>query len=174
MIKMRAKTEIKGGDKFARQLREELKKYSKSYVTIGVHDDAGKYPDGTPEVFEVALWNEFGTKKTPERSFMRSAVDDNEGKINALREEAISNIFTKNWTILQALKFMGENIQLLVQNKIKSNVPPPYGTGKGNASPEEIEARQRAKAKKTGGQVNTLIESGLMLRSITYKVHLER
>lgn len=129
-----------------------------AYVTIGVHEDAGAYPDGT-SVVQVALWNEFGTDNMPERSFIRSTVDENRSKIEVWRLEMIENIMTKGWTVNKALEAMGFRIQVLIQNKIKSNVPPP------NA--ESTLAGKR----RDGVGSSTLIHSGLMLRSIGYRVY---
>ena len=43
-------------------------------LTVGVHEDAGTYEDGTP-VAMVASAHEFGTSKTPQRSWMRGWLD---------------------------------------------------------------------------------------------------
>jgi hypothetical protein len=149
------------GDKQFKELLEKLRKYKTASVTIGIHEDAGQYTDGSTSVAEVALWNEFGTRNIPERSFLRSAIDDNASKINAWREEAIENIMEKGWTVQKALEMVGLRIQILIQNKIKSNVPPPN-------------APSTAKAKLKEGQApSTLIATGLMVRSVTYKVNLK-
>jgi hypothetical protein len=141
---------------------KKLKQIKTGYVTIGVHEDAGSYGDGT-EVVKVALWNEFGTPDAdypiPERSFFRTAIDQNIDKINNWRDEMIDNIFEKGWSVEKALNAMGLRIQILVQNKIKSNVPP-------------INAESTSASKKSRGVgQKTLMDSKLMLRSVTYKVH---
>ena len=138
---------------------KKIEQIKRGYVTIGVHEGAGSYPDGT-SVVKVALWNEFGTETSPERSFFRSAIDQNMDKINKWREEMLDNIMEKNWPVEKALKAMGLRIQILVQNKIKSNVPPP------NAPSTDAEKTRKGVGHKT------LIDSGLMLRSVTYKVNL--
>lgn len=159
MIISKVSTSDSGSAEF-KKLIETLGRYKNSYVTIGIHEDAGEYP-GEASVAEVALWNEFGTRFTPERSFLRSALDDNNAKINSWREEAIENILDKGWTVEKALEMMGLRIQLLIQNKIKSDVPPPN-------APSTV-----AMKKKDGVAPRTLIWSGLMLRSVTYKVILK-
>lgn len=151
------------------QFRKVLIAYSTARVTIGLHEDAGTYP-GTdpPSVVEVGLWNEFGTRFSPERSWLRSAIDENESQINAWREAAIRAIvdeFALHGVVTKAffhkqLSSIGFKIQVLVQNKIKSNIPPPN-------------TEETAMAKdKAGVAAVTLIDSGLMLRSVTYKVEL--
>ena len=67
-----------------------------SYVSVGFHEDAGKYDEpNAPDVVEVALWNEFGTRRTPERSFIRSAIDENKDRINEWRKELMTKVMTQ-------------------------------------------------------------------------------
>lgn len=174
MIKSKATTtETK---KLPIDLEKTMKEIQQGYVLVGVHEDAGQYTneDGTrgPMVAEVAMWNEFGTRTSPERSFMRSATDENMPRINAWREELLSDIFTGKKTVSKALAALGFRIQTLIQNKIKSNVPPPnapstvaHKQGAGTL-PKGGSAKEMIAGSKTG----TLIDSGLMLRSITFKV----
>lgn len=142
---------------FGKDFFKKLDQIKKSYVTIGIYEDAGSYENGET-VIKVALGNEFGTDTIPERSFFRSAIDDNLDKINKWREEMIVNIFENNWPVEKALRAIGLRIQVLVQNKIKSNIPP-----------DNSPATKAHKLKEGVGQ-KTLIETGLMLRSVTFKV----
>ncbi len=163
------------------KFREQLKRYKNAYVSVGVHEGAGSYESGVT-VAEVALWNEFGTRNIPERSWMRSTLDAKVRLINKWRKEAVENICTGKWTIAKALEVMGFRIQVLLQNAIKSNIPPPYGTGKRIEGPlqeaalsaheDKVTKAQDAKQKRGLAPV-TLIESGLMLRSVTFQVHLD-
>lgn len=176
MIKSKTTTKDSNPDLIRRFLRK-IRGSEKAYVTIGVHDDAGKYPGpNAPSVVEVALWNEFGTQTSPERSFIRSTLDDNRSQIEQWRLEVIANVLHKDWTVTKALETIGFRVQTLIQNKIKSNVPPP------NASSTQRKKSQSGSLPKTldgasvGDQVSllsssTLIDTGLMLRSIGFKVH---
>lgn len=165
---MSVKTETKGQENVDR-IMQEIQKLKGSYVTIGFYEDAGKYPGGQ-SVVEVALWNEFGTSTSPERSFFRSAVDENMSQLNAWREDFLNRIVRGEMTVEKALETVGMRIQIMIQNKIKSNVPPPYGTGMGNP-PERVLELQEAKRRK-GYSTETLRATELMLRSVTYKVHM--
>lgn len=131
-----------------------------AYVSVGVHEDAGKYsgPGEQPSVVEVALWTEFGTRFMPERSWLRSAVDENLSQIDRWREEILQEIWEEKITVQAGLEQMGYRLQVLVQNKIRSNVPPP------NA---ESTLEQK---RKDGVGDGTLIHTGLLLRSVTFKV----
>ena len=155
------KSKVKTSDSNPQQIKnfqKKIKGKEKAYVTIGVHPDAGTYGDGT-SVVEVALWNEYGTSTIPERSFIRSAIDQNTKLIEAWRLEMIENILTKDWSVKQALEAIGFRVQTLIQNKIKSNVPPPN-------APSTLAQKRR-----DGTGSNTLINTGLLLRSIGYKVY---
>lgn len=167
MIYVKGQTTVKGEPEFLIVMKK-IKQLAKSYVTIGIHESAGSYPGGA-SVVEVGMWNEFGTETAPERSWMRATIDENLGLLNQWREEMFTNIVEKGWTVQKALEAIGMRIQILLQNKIKSNVPPPYGTGKGKADAVEIAKRQAAKEARVGHH-ETLRETELLLRSITYQV----
>lgn len=148
-------TKVRGQEKVDRLLAE-VHHLKTAYVTIGIHKDAGKYEDGT-DVVEVALWNEFGTRNIPERSFFRSTMDENVSKINAWREAAVDKIL-RGGSVEEALRDIGFKIMVLIQNKIKSNVPPPL-------APSTVRAKEEK-----GRPPVTLIDSGLMLRSVSFRV----
>lgn len=136
-------------------LLKEFPKMKGSYVTVGFYAGT-KYDDGT-DVVEVALWNEFGTKNTPQRSFIRSAVDENIEKINSWREQALIEIVEHKKSVKSALDGLGFKLVTLVQNKIKSNVPPPL-------------AESTREGKQREGSTNwnrTLMDTETMLNSVT-------
>lgn len=136
---------------------KRMKHTSGSYVTIGVHEGAGDYESGV-SVVQVALWNEFGTERIPERSFLRSVLYGNESLINSWRQKEIKEIMEKKTTPEKALSSIGFRIRELVKNKIGSDVPPPN-------APSTL-----ARKKRLGVAPRTLIESGLLQRSIDFKV----
>lgn len=156
MIRPRIRFEEKNDEVMKRLLRE-MPKLRGSYVSIGFHEGAGEYDDGT-SVVEVALWNEFGTKDTPQRSFIRSTLEEHSDQINRWREEAMVAIVEKGVSTEKALESLGFKLQVLIQNKIKSNVPPPNAES------------TREHKKREGVPQRTLIETGLMLRSVSYRV----
>jgi hypothetical protein len=157
LIRSKISTKVKGQE-MVKQFLERIGKGADSYVSVGVHEGAGSYPDGQ-SVVEVALWNEYGTRTVPERSFLRSTVDENIPLLNQWREEMIKKVLHEGWTVHKALEAIGFRIQVLIQNKIKSNVPPPN-------APSTVDAKNAH-----GVAPNTLIDTGLLLRSITYQVH---
>lgn len=65
-------------------LAEELaaaQKLANAQVKIGIQaDEKGEYKNGA-SVIDVAIWNEFGTKKIPSRPFIRQCFSDNQAAI---------------------------------------------------------------------------------------------
>lgn len=156
MVKPKISFEVRNTAVMDRLLKE-MPKLRKSYVTVGFFE--GKtYEDGT-DVVEVAMWNEFGTKNTPQRSFIRSTIEENSDKINRWREEALVEIVEKGATAKKALDGLGEKIVILIQNKIKSNVPPPN-------APSTMAAKKRENSTNWG---RTLMDTETMLNSVTFR-----
>lgn len=149
-IKEKGKSEWKKATK-------ELEKLKDAYVSVGLHEDAGAYDSGV-SVVQVGLWNEFGTETAPERSWLRSTVDEHAGDLNRWRVELLKKIMAGEETAEHALETLGFRVRELVRNKINSNVPPPN-------APSTIAAKHRA-----GVAPHTLVNSTLLSRSVEYKV----
>jgi hypothetical protein len=161
LIKIKTETTSKG-DELVKRLIKIIKHAPNAHVRIGFFEGAGSYQGkDAPDVIEVALWNEYGTSRSPARSFIGSAIDENEASIAQWREEIIEGIVLKGWTIEKGMEYMGFHIKTLIENKIKSNVPPPN-------APSTIAMKAA-----DGVSPNTLIHTGLMLRSVTYQVFLK-
>lgn len=140
------------------RLRSALSKIGGGYVTVGVHDGAGRYTNGA-RVEQVAAWMEFGTMHIPERSFIRSAINEDLPRINKWRTELLGKLVAGKTTVERALGALGMRVQILVQNQIKSGLLP------------ENSASVQALKRRLGLPQTTLIFTGLLLRSVAYKVH---
>lgn len=179
MIKPSVKIEERGKAEWERYV-SRFKKVNQAYVTVGFHEGAGHYPGpNAPLVVEVALWNEFGTVNAPSRPFMAIAIDSHTAQINRWREEAIAKILDEGWTPRKALEMLGFRIQVLIQNQIKSNTPPPNAPSTVKAKrasgvlPRQFKKGVDNKGRPYSDRTKTLIDSGLMLRSVTYKVFVD-
>lgn len=160
MIKVRV--QVRDNKRAWDEFRARMRKVHGSHVTVGVHPDAGSYSEpGAPTVAEVALWAEFGTKRSPERSFLRSAIDEGQHQIDRWRVELLEQVKDGKMTVEKALEALGFRAQVLVQNKIKSGVPP------ANAESTLREKRRE------GVGATTLQWTRLLLRSIGHKVNLK-
>lgn len=61
-------------------------------LTIGVHDDADPYPNGT-DVAVVGAVHEFGSAEVPQRSFLRGWIDSGgQSVVGNVGEEAIGKV----------------------------------------------------------------------------------
>jgi len=93
----------------------------------------------------------------PERSFLRSTVDENHEKYGKLLRKAILSVIRGKATPEQALGLVGVQVVNDVQAKIRSSVAPPN-------SPRTI-ARK--------GSSVTLVDGSRLVQSIDYLVELE-
>jgi hypothetical protein len=123
-------------------------------VSVGVHEDAGSYEDGTP-VAVAAAYNEFGSEEglIPERSFLRSTMDENESRYGRELEKAVDRTLD-GVSLATALLPLAITAREDVQKKIDSHPPPPN-------APSTV-------AKKGHGR--TLEETGLLRDSIVARV----
>ena len=120
----------------------------KEKLEIGFFESA-KYPSGE-YVAQVARYNEFGTLNIPMRPFFRNAINKNIKKWYATLQNAIN----QNATPSKALSIVGEVARADIIQSITDLRTPPN-------------AESTIKQKKS---TNPLIDTGLMRRSVTYKV----
>lgn len=124
------------------------------YVTLGIHEDEGRQRDGDgPTVAEYATFNEFGMG-VPERSFLRSTVDEHRDEIARRLETAITDQLDGRRTVGQGLERLGLWATGRVKMKIRDLRDPPN-------APRTIALK---------GSDNPLIDTGRMRNSIAYKV----
>ena len=115
-------------------------------VLVGILDD--------PELAPIAAFNEFGTDTIPERSFLRSTVDENRTKYGTAMGAAIVDVLVRGQTVEQAFGGLGELVQFDIQDKIEAIDHP-------RNAPSTI-------AKK--GFDDPLIETGILHDSIDFEV----
>ena len=165
IIQVKVAFKNRGNIDLKQKLRVALESANGSYVSVGINEGSKRYDDGVT-VAQVALWMEFGTEvggevRCPQRSFLRSTFREQQATINAFRLEGLRNLMLKGWSVEKALTMIGFRTVVLIQNKIKSNVPPPLSPA-------------YAALKKQRGQPNeTLIATGALLDAIDFRVHLK-
>lgn len=136
-----------------RDIKRELIKLDSQAVDIGLYAE-DVYPD-RPErdAAQIAFWNEYGTKTQPERPFMRTTFDRNEGWLTELCQKCVSNIYSSIDTAQDVIKDVGLAYRemmkfVLLEGPWTPNAPKTVAL-KGSATP--------------------LIETTFMWESIKYK-----
>lgn len=118
-------------------------------LKVGFFENA-RYPSGE-FVAQVAKWNEIGTIRAPARPFMRGAVAKHGGKWL----DKLPAIYNKaGFDNTRALGIMGEMIRADIIREITAF-----------SSPANAQSTIKAK-----GSSHPLIDTGLMRRSVTYRV----
>ena len=135
-------------------LLKQLKRLEKNAVAVGIHADAGahKESDGST-VAEIGFYNEYGTSKIPERSFMRSTLKEKIKQYQAELAKVARSAINKPSSVRVNMGKVGQMVSNDIQNKIVSLRTPP------NA--EITIAKKRT--------TNPLIDTGQMVNSIKWK-----
>jgi hypothetical protein len=152
-------------DRGWRAIRDNVADAKGAHVKVGVIAALGDKPKevrGPAEipassdvtVFEVAFWNEFGTKRIPERSFIRSTHDESKQKIHRMKKRLAKLITANKMTVAQALDLLGQWMKAQQQRKIRMLRTPP------NAA-STIRQKQSS---------NPLIDFAQLIQSIGYQV----
>lgn len=128
--------------------KEILKANGKENLEIGFFESA-RYPNGTL-VAKVARYQEFGTLRIPMRPFFRNAIQNNTKKWFSTMQQGLKQGKDLKDALSVAGAIASSDISLSIT---QTNTPP--------------NAQSTIKAK---GSTNPLIDTGLMRRSVTYKV----
>lgn len=160
-----AKSEVEVIDRTPEYIKQ-VAALERFQLTVGFHQDKKtKRKEGGPSMAQVAYWNEFGTDdgRVPSRSFMRSTVDENRSKIADLEQRLVKNLGAFGVPKKEDLERVGLWLQAKIQEKIRSNIEP--------ENADSVKARKEAKTRKGAkGGVKTLIDTGQMVQSVTFKV----
>ena len=156
MLKSTAKVKHKTDFPASRDLRAFDKSAKRApQVRVGfpaVKTGGVKYPDGT-SVISVGFWQEFGTKRIPQRSFLRSTMIEKRSEYrNALRRSAKKAL--RGTDLIGLCKRLGLAAVGDVQAKITAIKTPPN-------SPSAIKIK---------GSANPLIDTGFLRSSVTYEL----
>lgn len=125
-------------------------------IYVGIPEETGavRPEEDGPTVAEYATANEFGTDRIPERSFLRSTVDEQQGKIADLLQRSVVDVVDGKYPLMTGFNRMGLWLAGKVQAKIRDLKDPPN-------APYTIEQK---------GSSNPLIDTGRMRQSIRHVV----
>lgn len=146
------KSSLKVDDAKWRKIKAMLPQIDKVSVKVGIQSDAGEQ-DGV-SIAQYAFFNEFGTKSIPERSFLRTATDENQAKYNRFISDRLGKVLDLTLTPRQAFDQLGLMAVGDIQKKITDIKTPPN-------SPYTIAMK---------GSSNPLIDNGTMRSSIRHEV----
>ncbi len=151
---MAIRSGIQGGRRLKRFIREAKRAPSRSAKSVDVgFFSSAKYPDGTPVAF-VAVINEFGTSRIPERPFFRNAIDGAHEDLLAAIKAAVDPIDMEFTTVIAGR--VGLVMQGRIQKSITTLREPPN-------APSTIVRKK--------GKSNPLINTGFMRGSVTFIVN---
>jgi hypothetical protein len=114
-------------------------------VRVGVYGEKAAAAHGDTTTGLVAEVHEFGLGNSPERSYLRSTVDDNAAAIQEATRRLAREVLAGRMTQRAALDQLGLFIAGKVRLKIASNIPPPV----------TAETQRRKGPSKTTALINT-------------------
>lgn len=122
-------------------------------VNVGFPASAGTHDDAGVPVATVAAFHEFGTERTPERSFLRGGIRNNRGEHLRMSRQLLKKVVSDAMPFSQALGLLGEAAKGFVQKEITNGDFVPL-----------TEATIRRK-----GSTKPLIDSGQMRQSVAWE-----
>lgn len=113
-------------------------------VTVGVHEDVGRLPHaGGPEtIADVAQFVEYGTEKTPARSFLRATIESEQRQTERALADAAERVAKYDVPPEKAYLKVGQDLAL----KIRARTPSETGD-----LARAIEARVTKPGEREGG-----------------------
>ena len=144
------KTSVKNSGRVRDAIKKSLEKYSEGKkVLIGIRGDAGTHDESGISMAQLGAIHEFGNGHVPERSFLRTGVDDATADIIAIAKSRLAEDGPD-----KTLRLIGLTAQNAVQSKIVSL-----------RNPANEASTIRAK-----GSSNPLVDTGQLLGSITHVI----
>ena len=153
---------VKDTDKGYKDIKAYLKALDGAELTVGIHEGfagVGGNPKGSSETIATyAAANEFGTSNIPSRPWMRTAIDEKEGKHREALNRAAKRVLTKGVAPVMALFAVGNTVRNSLIKSIKS------GDWEENAE-STLDQKKSSKP---------LVDTGAMQRAITHKVEFKK
>ena len=157
-----------------KKLIKEIKKFKGAYVKAGLPQSMeNEVHSDDITTLQIGVWQEFGTRRIPKRPFIRTTFDTKKKQWEKFTDLMISGISLGKTTANMALDLLGQKILSDIKSVIRK------GVGAKNA-PSTLRQKQKkglaeTKRRERKGQpypIGTpvqLIDTGVMLNSITYE-----
>ena len=126
------------------------------FVEVGYFANKEKHPESQTDLAQIAIQNEFGTSTIPERSFMRSSVDENNDKIMKYAAEERLRVADGKQSFDKFLNKTGLYVKAIIQKKITL-----AGAWAVPNAPSTVDAK--------GGRQTPLVDTSFMLKNIDFK-----
>ena len=140
-------------DKGFNKLLKDFTDLDGSHVTLGIHGKDDEEVDGVTLV-DVATFNEFGTRTTPERSFLRRTAEEKKGEWAEMSKGLTRRVLDGKMPARAALELLGEKAVGDVKKTLTELDTP------ANA-PSTIEQK---------GSSNPLVDTGRLRGAIAHEV----
>lgn len=148
-----------------REIEKQIKIMRQNpYVMVGVLEGSGNVEAASGEnptksaitVATLASIHEYGAPKRniPERSFIRTTMDEKYSTFNELTDHLIDAIVEGGSTVERALNILGLLIQTEIKKKIRSNIAPPLKLA-------TIERKNKAQIDKAKSRVTSITKTGM-------------
>ncbi|MCP4967428.1 MAG: hypothetical protein GY926_19620 [bacterium] len=147
---------VKDIDRGWAKIMRELSIFQRAHVFVGLQGAAATETIDGATIVEIGAAHEFGTTRVPERSWLRSTMDDQQNAIVKKIADELAAVADGRRTAIAALKRLGLFAVELIRKKIRSRIAPPLSSA-------TIAAK---------GSTVPLIDTGRMMQSITYVVKL--
>ena len=134
-----------------KRIQREIQAAKSASVRVGVLADAGTSDDGV-DLVDIAVFNEFGTKRAPPRPFIRGAFDEKQRDLTRLKARLWNQVLAGRLDTRRALGLLGQTHE----DQIKV-----YMTEL--SAPENAASTVAAK-----GSSNPLIDTGRLRASIRW------
>ncbi len=147
------------------ELRARAEELERFKVFVGWLESA-RYDDGTP-IAGVAAVHEYGSpiRRIPPRPYLRTAKEENRESWKKLVDFVSKQILSGNMKVEDALEMFGLKISGDIKKAIK-NISSPALKQKTIAN----RLRKKADGKTVGNLDKPLIETAIMINSVTYEV----
>lgn len=156
---MRVVVNTQGGQRIRRLMEVAERGGGFRAIEVGFFASA-RYPEGTP-VAHVAAINEFGTDRIPERPFFRGSVAKMETELMPVLRSGI------NTETMQVDGMLADKLGAHAAGVIQTTI----AKGTFHPNPPNAPSTIARKTKGQGGEVTTLIDTGKLRQSVTWRVH---
>lgn len=139
------------------ELLKIIKEIQGSEIQLGILGSGaggGKHKKSDATILDIANWNEFGTRKMPERSFIRASYDDKRSDYERQGEKLLEQVIAMTVTPSVLYETLGQYMVGQTQDYLTKLSSPPN-------HPFTIMMKKSS---------NPLIDTGQMRDSIEYKV----